>query len=99
MMAGRLGLLIGVLTAVACGKGDPAGPTATSIRLNFETLTLAQLDSAQLVASFVDSRGTLIAGVATTFSSSEPTIVSVSSIGVVRSLGPAGTATITVSGA
>jgi len=84
---------------VACGTDDPTGPQATNIVLNFQSLTLQQLDSAQLVPSFVDSKGTLIAGVPTTFVSSDPTLVSVSNIGVVRSLGPAGSATVTVRGA
>lgn len=82
-----------------CGTDEPTGPRATSIVLNFESLTLQQLDSAQLVPSFVDSKGTLIAGVPTTFASSDPAILSVSNVGVIRSLGPAGNATVTVRGA
>ncbi len=89
-------LCIGI---VACGTDDPTGPQATNIVLNFQSLTLQQLDSAQLIPSFVDSKGTLIAGVSTTFVSSDPTLVSVSNIGVIRSLGPAGSSTVTVRGA
>lgn len=94
----RLGTLLCVLMA-GCGTDEPTGPRATSIVLNFESLTLQQLDSAQLVPSFVDSKGTLIAGVPTTFASSDPAILSVSNVGVIRSLGPAGNATVTVRGA
>lgn len=98
MASGRLGILVCAWLA-ACGTDDATGPTASSIVLNFQSLTLQQLDSAQLIPSFVDSKGTLIAGVPTTFASSDPAIISVSNVGVIRSLGPAGNATITVRGA
>ncbi|HEY7566359.1 MAG TPA: Ig-like domain-containing protein [Gemmatimonadaceae bacterium] len=98
LMPKRLGVMLCILAA-ACSTDDPTGPKAARIVLNFESLTLQQLDSAQLIPSFVDSHGTLIAGVPTSFSSSDPNIVSISNTGVVRSLGPAGSATITVRGA
>lgn len=88
------------VVAASCGKDvGPTGPTAANIVLNVESVTINQLDSLQLIPSFVDSKGTLIASVPTTFTSSDPTIISVSNIGFVKSLGPAGSATITVRGA
>ena len=87
---------VGVL---ACGDDSPTGPQAADIRLNIVTLSLEQLDSAQLIPSVVDASGTLLSGVPVTFESSKPTVVSVSSIGVVKSLGPAGTGEIKVQGA
>ena len=87
------------LGVLACGDDGPTGPKATEIRLNLVSLSLEQLDSAQLIPSVVDAGGTLISGIPVTFESTAPTVVSVSSIGVVKSLGPAGSGEIRVKGA
>ncbi|HEX6944385.1 MAG TPA: hypothetical protein VF128_15760 [Gemmatimonadaceae bacterium] len=86
------------LGVLACGDDGPTGPKATEIRLNLVSLSLEQLDSAQLIPSVVDAGGTLISGIPVTFESTAPTVVSVSSIGVVKSLGPAGSGEIRVKG-
>ena len=88
-------LALGVL---ACGSDGPTGPRASEIRLNLVSLSLEQLDSVQLIPSVVDAGGTLISGIAVSFESTVPTIVSVSSIGIVKSLGPAGSGEIRVKG-
>lgn len=85
------------LGTFACDDG-PTGPRASDIRLNLVSLSLEQLDSIQLIPSVVDAGGTLISGVVVTFESTAPTVVSVSSIGVVKSLGPAGSGEIRVKG-
>jgi hypothetical protein len=95
----RSALFAGLTVALlACGD-DPTGPEASEIRLNLSNLSLEQLDSVQLIPSVVDASGTLLSGVRVTFESTKPTVVSVSSIGVVKSLGPAGTGEIKVQGA
>ena len=93
--------LVSALTVgmLACGDNGPTGPQAAEIRLNLVSLSIEQLDSVQLIPSVVDAAGTLISGVPITFESTAPTVVSVSSIGVVKSLGPAGTGEIKVTGA
>ena len=85
--------------AWACGGDDVTGPVATELRLNHSAITLTQLDSAQLIPSFVDRSGTLLAGIPTTFASSNPAVATVSNVGVVTSVGPAGQSTIRVAGA
>jgi hypothetical protein len=95
----RRAVAAGTVVLLACGDDSPTGPRAAEIRLNIVTLSLEQLDSAQLIPSVVDASGTLLAGIPVTFESTKPTVVSVSSIGVVKSLGPAGTGEIKVQGA
>ena len=96
-MTRRFRCALAVLTVgmFACDNG-PTGPEAAEIRLNLVSLSLEQLDSVQLIPSVVDAAGTLISGVPVTFESTKPTVVSVSSIGVVKSLGPAGAGEIKV---
>jgi hypothetical protein len=95
----RRAVASGTVVLLACGDDSPTGPRAAEIRLNIVTLSLEQLDSAQLIPSVVDASGTLLTGIPVTFESTKPTVVSVSSIGVVKSLGPAGTGEIKVQGA
>jgi hypothetical protein len=84
---------LGALVSACSGKDEPTGPVGTSIVLNFETLALAQLDSVRLIPSVVDAKGQLISGVVVTFESSSTAIVTVSGVGVITAVGPAGSAT------
>lgn len=88
---------IALLSLLACGKdaAAPPGPVGAELRLRPSLILLNQLDSVQVVATVLDKSGVLLTGIPVTFESSAPTIVSVSSIGMVTSVGPAGTATIT----
>lgn len=81
----------------ACGKDAtaPAGPVAAELRLRPSLILLNQLDSVQIVAAVLDKSGVLLTGIPVTFESSAPAVATVSNIGVVTSVGPAGTATIT----
>ncbi|MFN8581995.1 MAG: hypothetical protein U0163_13615 [Gemmatimonadaceae bacterium] len=82
--------------AVACGSDSPTGPTPAEIVLNFPAVSSKQLDSARIIPSVVDSKGQLIGGVTVLFESGNPSVVAVSKVGVITSVGPAGTATVTV---
>ena len=93
----RAFLAVPTIGMLACG--DATGPQAAEIRLNLDSLSLEQLDSVQLIPSVVDAGGTLLTGVPVSFESTRPTVVSVSSIGIVKSLGPAGSGEIRVRGA
>jgi YVTN family beta-propeller protein len=64
--------------------------------------TSAQLspgDSIQLSVGALDEQGRLVTGVPVTFHASDTAIIQVTPVGVVRSRGPLGSATVTVSGA
>lgn len=82
----------------ACGKdaAAPAGPVAAELTLRPSAITLNQFDSTQVIASVLDKDGVLLSGIPVTFESSAPTIATVSNLGVVTSVGPAGAASITV---
>jgi DNA-binding beta-propeller fold protein YncE len=89
-----------ILCAVLAGAcSDSSGPSASDIVVEPASVTLAQGDSVRLVPSVVDENGDLISGVSISFSSDNEAIVTVSSIGMVRALGAAGTTTIKVRGA
>ena len=91
--------MIALLLAACGGDDTPTGPKAAEIQLNLNEIALDQRESVQLVPSVVDASGTLLAGVPVSFSSSSTAIVTVSSIGLVASVGPAGSATIQVKAA
>ena len=83
-----------------CGGGSsPTTPTptpvATSIILSVTSVTLDSIgNTAQLAATVKDQTGTVMAGKAITWASSDAAIVSVSSSGLVTAISP-GTANIT----
>lgn len=97
-MPGRAGIVCALIVLSACGDADSTAPNAADLVLNFQEIMLNQLDSVQILPSFIDTQGALISGIRATFVSSAPTLVAVSNVGVVRSLGHAGSATITVRG-
>ena len=92
----RYALLL--VATLGCGSdnGTDPGPKAADILVDPASITLKQRESTRIVPSVVDAAGTLISGVAVTFVSSSVTIATVSSIGEVTSVGPAGSATISV---
>ncbi len=96
LRAHAIGFALLILTG-ACGKdaAAPPGPVAAELRLRPSAILLYQLDSVQIVATVLDKSGVLLTGIPVTFESSAPAIVTVSNIGMVTSVGPAGTATIT----
>ena len=95
--AHAIGIAVLLLSA-ACGKDStaPAAPVATELKLRPAAITLDQFDSTQVIASVLDKDGVLLSGIPVTFESSAPTIATVSNVGVVTSVGPAGSASITV---
>ncbi len=66
--------------------------TSSSIRFP----SIKQGETTRTVPSVVDAAGTLLSGFPVTFVSTDVAIVTVSNTGVVTSVGPAGTATISV---
>jgi len=69
---------------------------ASDLIVTPSTLRVARSGKAQLVATLVDAVGNPMSGGMTTFTSSDQSVVTVSATGLVTSVGPLGTATITV---
>jgi YVTN family beta-propeller protein len=82
---------------VSCGS-DPTEPrrVPASIVILPNAPSLPQKSSKQLTATVVDAAGREIAGETVTFESSDTTILTVSPTGLLVSIGPVGSATITV---
>lgn len=87
------------LGAIACGKDAPTGPQPTTIVVNSESVVLAQSTTFPLQVSVTDEMGRLLTGIAVTFASRNETIVTVSAIGMVTSVGPAGSTEVVISAA
>lgn len=85
-----------IALVVACGSTtEPGGgPVATTVLVTPDTVRINQKDSTQVNVSVLDANQDLLAGAAVTFRSSDQKLVTVSNIGVVHSVGPAGEAHI-----
>ena len=81
-------VLVSVATLPACS--EPNGPDAAEIIVSPTAVAIAQLETQSLTVSVVDEAGTLLSGVAVTFESEDEAIATVSNLGVVTSVGPAG---------
>jgi YVTN family beta-propeller protein len=91
-------VLAGVaLSLVSCGS-EPMEPrrVPASIVILPNAPSLPQKSTKQLMATVVDAAGREIADETVTYESSDTTILTVSSSGLLLSIGPIGTATITV---
>jgi DNA-binding beta-propeller fold protein YncE len=92
------------LSAIALALGVLSCDTNTNsdvpavLLVSLDSIPLARFDSVTLTASVLDKDSTLITGVAVSFRSADTTIARVSNLGVVRSVGPTGKTSITVSG-
>jgi hypothetical protein len=85
------------LILVACG--GESGPNAVqvgSITVSPNPLALAQQTAAEFQVAVFDADGALLAGMPVTFTSANVELVTVNSAGLVRSVGPAGTSSVTV---
>jgi hypothetical protein len=87
--------LLVIASAISCG-GDSAGPAATQLVIQPTAVIIGQQASQQLSVAVLDAEGALLTGTPVTFRSSDTLIVTVSPTGVVLSVGPTGTASITV---
>ncbi len=86
-----------VALAVACSSStEPGsgGPTAATVVVTPDTVRINQKDSLKVDVSVLDANQDLLAGAAVSFRSSDQKLVTVSDVGVVHSVGPAGTAHI-----
>lgn len=96
-----VGVFIAMCAALlvgSCGT-EPVSVVATTITVSPNPVSLDQGSSVQLQTAVLDAVGNAISGAVPTFVVNPPTLVSVSPSGLVQSLGPAGSTTITVSSA
>ena len=85
------------LIAFVIGCGDATRPpTVASLVVVPDTVRVGRGDSVQLSVSAVDDRGNAVPGVTPTFASSDTATLRVSPAGRVRSVGPVGSALVTV---
>jgi YVTN family beta-propeller protein len=84
------------LILLACSNGTDSTPVA-SLQVSPNPIVLQRGDSVQLNVSAVDAQGHLVTGVAVTFQTGDAAIVTVSPLGVVKTV-QKGATTITVSG-
>jgi hypothetical protein len=83
--------------ALGCGgESGPSGIDVGEIVVTPSPVVLAQNGSVQLAVSALDDDGVLLAGVPVSFWSGDSALVLVGSTGIVSSVGPAGTSTISV---
>lgn len=98
MLARRLLAITLVLStfAAACSSTTDAGPQPAHIIVTPDAVTIQQHGSASLTVAVTDKDDQLLTGAAVAFSSSNIQMVTVTNLGVITSVGPAGTATVTV---
>ncbi|MDP9202350.1 MAG: hypothetical protein M3P26_10535 [Gemmatimonadota bacterium] len=87
-------MLVGTL---ACGGGDTTAPPPLPKEIRLAAAgptTIAAGGTVQFSASVIDDRGYVMSGQPIAFTSSSPTVGTISSSGLFASLGPAGAATI-----
>lgn len=84
--------------AIGCNSDRPtgSGPKPSDIVVNPVSISIKQRETAWIVPTVVDAAGKPLSGIPVTFVSSNVAIVTVSNTGFVTSVGPAGTATISV---
>lgn len=86
--------LVTLVVAAACGSSTDNGPQATHVIVAPDAVTIPQKGTASLSVSVTDQNDQLITGAVVSFSSSNTQILTVSNLGVITSVGPAGTANI-----
>jgi YVTN family beta-propeller protein len=92
--------LLGLLLATACSSSTTTGPGGPVVlEVVPDSVQLTSGDSVQLTVGALDAQGRLVTGVPVGFASSDTAIVRVTNLGLVRSVGPVGSATVIVSGA
>jgi hypothetical protein len=85
---------------VACGgESGPNNIDVGSIQVTPNPVALAQQQSVQLQVAAFDDAGALLAGVPVTFTVGDAALITVSSSGLLQSVGPAGTTSVMVKAA
>jgi YVTN family beta-propeller protein len=91
--------LVGTFAGFGCSDGGESPvepPIPTDLVVSPTNVSLLQLDSVQIHARVLDQSGSEISGASKSWTVSGESVVSVSSSGLVRSIGPVGDATVSV---
>ncbi|HEU4807842.1 MAG TPA: hypothetical protein VFT01_06230 [Homoserinimonas sp.] len=88
-------LLVAFLTSCG-GETGPSGIDVGTIVVAPNPIVVMQQQTAQLAVSVLDPSGALLAGVPVTFTSGDADIATVSNVGLVTSVGPAGQTSVSV---
>jgi YVTN family beta-propeller protein len=86
--------LVTLVVVAACGSSTENGPQPAHVIVAPDAVTIPQKGTAPLSVSVTDQNDQLITGAVVTFSSSNTQILTVSNLGLITSVGPAGTANI-----
>lgn len=89
--------LVLLLGAASCSKSSTGAAVPAYLVVAPDSVALFRFDSLALTAHVLDRDSALLTGIAVTFHSSNATIVEVTPVGLVRSVGPTGKVTVTVS--
>ena len=89
--------LVPLLSAASCSKSSTDAVVPAYLVVSPDSVALFRFDSLALTAHVLDRDSALLTGIAVTFHSGNAAIVEVTPVGLVRSVGPTGKATVTVS--
>src|SRR5690242_19199812 len=92
--ARTLPTLLVACTFSACRSTTEGAPQPAHVIAVPKSITMPQKDSVSVAVSVTDKDDQLITGAAVTFASSDLIIVTVTNLGVVNSVGPAGTTSV-----
>jgi YVTN family beta-propeller protein len=91
--------IAGVILLAACGDSAGPEPEGPSLIVFPDTVRIQQFGTQQLAVTVVDADGNPMTGFTFAYTSQAQSLASVSSAGLVTSLGPAGETAVTVGGA
>jgi YVTN family beta-propeller protein len=89
-------LAFSALVLIGCRSATDSGPQPTHVIVTPDAVTIPQKGAAALSVAVTDQDDQLLTGVAVTFTSSNTQMVSVSNLGAVTSVGPAGVTSVIV---
>lgn len=86
----RLLLPFASAAALSCGDSTDPGPQVVELEVTPEAITLPQKGEQRLAVAALDAEGLLVTGVSIKFTSSDPEMLEVTSTGLVKAIGRAG---------
>lgn len=98
MYAGRpsqsSAFIVALAVVAGCHSTTESGPQPAHVIVAPQSITMPQKGSASVTVSVTDQADELITGAVVTFTSSNPSMVTVTNLGVIASVGPAGTTAV-----
>jgi len=90
-------IITAIVTAIGCSSATDNGGTSITLQVSPDSVALLRGQTIGLSVNAVDTAGHLVTGIAVTFRSGNPSIASVTNLGVVTAV-QKGKTSITVSG-